>query len=195
MMAALRCANRAVALMLVLLALLCGVCTAEETEPPVMCCAVLVSDSMGGDWSLLAERRHLDAVLSWLDEEWRDIAADVPDERIVDLIGGHELYLILPLDEDATVMVVHFSEDGEKLIYYSETGEPFLLRCNAVASPWEEDPYLSDFESVSEPFDCQVVMADSMGNAMLWNPYIHFNRGEINTDTQGGCVIDFTTYE
>lgn len=41
---------------------------------PVLCGAVLVSNSMGGDWSLLAERRHLDAVLYTLSEDWYDIA-------------------------------------------------------------------------------------------------------------------------
>lgn len=180
---------------LLLLCLLLAVsCAAMAEELPALCGAVLVSESMGGDWSLLEERRHLDAVLYGLDDEWHEIAMGVPDERVVEIIGGQELYLILPLDADATVSVVHLSDDEEKLIYHNETGEPFLLRCNAIPSPWEEDPYLSDFEDASEPFDCRVFMADSVGNVMLWNPYIHFNRGEINTDAQGGCVIDFTDY-
>ena len=38
-------------------------------------------------------------------------------------------------------------------------------------------------------------LTDSVGNVLSWNPYIHFNRGEMNTDAQGGCVIDFTDYE
>ena len=180
--------------MLLALLLLTVSCSAAEEELPVLCGAVLVSESMGGDWSLLEERRHLDAVLSGLSEEWYDVAMDVPNERIVDIRGGSELYLVLPLDADADVWVVYLSEDGESLIYHSETGEPFLLRCNAAASPWEEDLYISDFETVEEPFDCRVVIADSMGSVMLWNPYIHFNRGEMNTDAQGGCVIDFTDY-
>ena len=167
-------------------------CAAAAEEAPPLCGAVLVSESMGGEWSILEERRHLDAVLTGLGEDWHDIAMDVPDERVVDIRGGKQLYLILPLDEDATVMVVHFSEDGEKLVYYSETGDPFLLRCNAAASPWEEDLYLSDFEDVSEPYDCHVIIADSVGSVMLWNPYVDFNRGEMNTDAQGGLVIDFT---
>ena len=93
------------------------------------------------------------------------------------------------------VSVVHLSEDEETLIYESETGEPFLLRCNAAPSPWEEDLYLSDFEDVREPFDCRILIEDSMDNVLIWNPYVHFNRGEVNTDAQGGCVIDFTKYE
>jgi len=178
--------------LLIALLLMAVSCTAVAEEPPALCGAVLVSDSMGGDWSLLAERRHLDAVLTGLSEDWYDIAMDVPDERVVDIRGGKQLYLILPLDADATVMVVYFSQDEEMLVYYSETGEPFLLRCNAIASPWEEDPYLSDFEDVEENYDCHVIIADSVGNVLLWNPYVDFNRGEMNTDAQGGLVIDFT---
>ena len=177
---------------LLALLLLTVSCAAAEEETPVLCGAVFFSGSMGGDWSLLEERRHLDAVLYGLGEDWYDVAMDVPDERVVDIRGGKQLYLILPLDADATVMVVHFSEDGEKLVYYSETGDPFLLRCNAAASPWEEDLYLSDFEDVSESYDCHVIIADNVGSVMLWNPYVDFNRGEMNTDAQGGLVIDFT---
>ena len=175
--------------------LLCMTCLGVAEEMPAMCGAVLVSDSMGGDWALLEERGHLDAVLCGLEEDWRGIAEAVPDERIVDVRGGRELYLILPLDADASVSVVYLTEGEESLIYHSETGEPFLLRCNAVVSPWEEDLYLSDFVEVAEPFDCRVCIADSVGNVMIWNPYIHFNRGEINTDAQGGLVLDFTNYE
>ena len=185
--------KRYLVLLLVCLLLALG-CAAAEEEVPPLCGALLVSDSMGGDWSILAERRHLDAVLYPLEDEWRDIAMEIPDERVVEIIGGQELYLILPMDADAMVSVVHLSDDEENLIYHSETGEPFLLRCNAVASPWEEDLYLSDFEDVGESFDCRVFIADSVGNVMLWNPYIHFNRGEMNTDALGGCVIDFTNY-
>ena len=180
-------------LLLVCLLLALG-CAAAAEEVPPLCGVVLVSESMGGDWSLLEERRHLDAVLTGLSEDWYDIAMDVPDERVVDIRGGKQLYLILPLDADATVSVVHLSDEGENLIYYSETGEPFLLRCNAAPSPWEEDPYLSDFEEVSEPFDCRILIVDSMDNVLIWNPYVHFNRGEVSTDAQGGCVIDFTNY-
>ena len=164
-------------------------------EATAMCGVVLVSDSMGGDWVLLEERTHLDAVLSCLDEDWRGIAQSVSNERIVDVCGGRELYLILPMDADASVSVVYLPGDEESLIYHSKTGEPFLLRCNAIASPWEEDPYLSDFVEVAQPFDCRVWIADSIGNVLIWNPYIHFNRGEINTDAQGGLVLDFTNYE
>ena len=169
-------------------------CAAAEEEIPPLCGVVLVSESMGGDWSILEERRHLDAVLYTLDDEWRDIAMDLPDERVVEIRGGQELYLILPMDADAIVSVVYLSEDEETLIYESETGDPFLLRCNAAPSPWEDDPYLSDFEEAEEPFDCQVVIEDSVGNVLIWNPYVHFNRGEVNTDAQGGYVIDFTDY-
>ena len=183
--------KRGFALTLALLLLAFGSAALAE-ELPALCGAVLVSDSMGGDWSILEERRHLDAVLTGLSGDWYDIAMNVPDERVVDIRGGKQLYLILPLDADATVMVVHFSEDEEKLVYYSETGDPFLLRCNAAASPWEEDLYLSDFEDVSESYDCHVIIADSVGSVMLWNPYVDFNRGEMNTDAQGGLVIDFT---
>lgn len=181
---------------LLLVCLLLAVsCAAMAEELSALCGAVLVSESMGGDWSLLEERRHLDAVLYGLDDQWCEIAIDVPDERVLEILGGRELYLILPLDAEATVSVVHLSDDEESLIYHNETGEPFLLRCNAVPSPWEENLYLSDFEDVSEPFDCRVFIADSVGNVLVWNPYIHFNRGEMNTIAQGGYVIDFTNYE
>lgn len=134
--------KRYLGLLLAFLLLTAG-CAAAQEEQSALCGAVLVSSSMGGDWSLLEERRHLHAVLTGLGEDWYDVAMEVPDERVVDIRGGKQLYLILPMDADATVMVVYFSQDEEKLIYYSETGDPFLLRCNAVASPWEEDPYPS----------------------------------------------------
>ena len=184
--------NRICLLLCALLLCIPYLCMAEETSP--ICAAILVSDSMGGDWALLEERRHLDAVIAGLDDAWRGIALSVPDERVVDIRGGKELYLILPLDAEASVSIVYMGEDEESLIYYSETGEPFLLRCNAVNSPWEEDLYLSDFEEAAEPFDCRVCIEDSVGNVMRWNPYIHFYMGEMNTQAQGGWVIDFTNY-
>lgn len=180
---------------LLALLLLTVSCAAAEEETPVLCGAVFFSGSMGGDWSLLEERRHLDAVLYGLGEDWYDVAMDVPDERVVDIRGGRELYLILPMDADAAVSVVYLGGEEESVVYDSETGEPFLLRCNAASSPWEEDLYLSDFEDVREPFDCRILIEDSMDNMLIWNPYIHFNRGEMNTDAQGGYVIDFTNYE
>ena len=180
---------------LLLCLLLAVSCAAAAEEMPAICGAVLVSDSMGGDWSLLEERRHLDVVLYGLGEDWYDVAMDVPDERVVDIRGGRELYLILPMDADAAVSVVYLGGEEENVVYDSETGEPFLLRCNAASSPWEEDLYLSDFEDVREPFDCRILIEDSMDNVLIWNPYIHFNRGEMNTDAQGGYVIDFTNYE
>ena len=107
--------KRCLGLLLALLLLAVG-CAAAQAEQSALCGAVLVSSSMGGDWSLLAERRHLDAVLDTLDDEWRDIAMDLPDERVGDIRGGQELYLILPMDADAIVSVVHLSEDEETLI-------------------------------------------------------------------------------
>ena len=184
--------NRIFLLLCALLMCISCVSIAEETYP--VCAAILVSDSVGGDFALLEQRRYLDAVLNGLEDAWRGIAYSIPDERIVDVHGGKELYLILPLDAEASVSVVYLSDEDESLIYHSETGEPLLLRCNAVNSPWEEDPYLSDFEEVAEPFDCRVCIEDSVGDAMIWNPYIHFYMGEMNTQAQGGYVIDFTNY-
>lgn len=182
-----------VLVLLIALAMLGIGCAAAQEEISPLCGAVLVSQSMGGDWSLLEERRHLDAVLNGLDEEWLEIAMAVPDERIVDIRGGQELYLVLPLDADATVSVVHLREDGDTMIAHSESGEPFLLRCNAIESPWEQDPYLPDTAEVKEPYDCLVIIEDSVGNLLVWNPYVHFYRGEMNT--QDGGVIDFTDGE
>ena len=70
-------------LLLVCILLVLG-CAAAEEEVPPLCGVVLVSDSMGGDWSILAERRHLDAVLYPLEDEWHDIAMEIPDERVVE---------------------------------------------------------------------------------------------------------------
>ena len=47
---------------------------------------------------------------------------------------------------------------------------------------------------VAAEMTAEELNAYSMDNLLIWNPYVHFNRGEVNTDALGGCVIDFTNY-
>ena len=165
------------------------------------CGAVLLGTDMGGDWSLKRDKSPFEAKLSDLPEAWQELARSVPDENIVEIAGGKELYLIIPADEAAGISVNELTppEDGEparfkRIVYRSANGKPFLLRCNASETPWEKDPYLSSYTDVIFPYDCEVNLVDSHGNGMTWYPYVNFSSGEMNTDSFGASVIDLAVH-
>ena len=145
----------------------------------------LISDSMGGEWSVLEEKHHLENVLNGLPEEWRPVAMTIPDERIIEIIGGGELYLIIPADENATLSVnrLQLGYDGftgivEEVLYRCESGEPILLRCNV-------------YDAV---MDCEINIVGSDGSFAKWYPCIEPNNGQVSTGTIGGACTDFTEY-
>lgn len=146
----------------------------------------LISDSMGGDWSVLEERHHLDAVLNGMPEEWWPVVMTIPEERIIEIIGGTELYLIIPTEEDADVTVnrMQLGYDGttglvEEVIYQSDSGEPILLRCNA-------------FEAVQ---DCGITVEDMYGANVTWYPTKEMGKEWVYTGAEGGYCLDFTVYD
>lgn len=72
------------------------------------------------------------------------------DEQIIEIIGGHHLFLIIPSDENASVTVNKLRDyDGDigyldEVLYVSESGEPFLLRCNVDESTVDNEICISE---------------------------------------------------
>ena len=96
---------------------------------------------------------------------------DLPDEQIVEIENGHELYCIFPVDPNASVAVNEYlinesngfyGETGD-VLYKSETGEPILLRCN-----------VSDIIR-----DSEVNIVDSQGRVLTWQFGISLNDGSV----------------
>jgi|GEM_PF-4794483 len=110
---------------------------------------------------------------------------ELPQENIVQT-GGREVYLIIPLDENASVAVNEWVCDetngfvGETggVLYRSDRGEPILLCCNV---------------SDAVP-DTQVVIVDGDGRTLDWNPRVSLTDGKIVTVSNGEYVCDLTMY-
>lgn len=111
--------------------------------------------------------------------------SEIPDDYFAYTPLGQELYLIVPLDENASVSVNSLMRDDElhqmvvkDVIYKSETGAPFLVRCNDGFS-----------------WDSQVVIIDSEGNTVTWMPQLDEN-GSLNTQANDGkLILDITPYD
>lgn len=111
---------------------------------------------------------------------------DIPTDRIVEIEGGKEVYCIYPCDEYASVTVYEYlmneandySGETGAVLYHGESGEPILLRCN-----------------VSEGInDCQVVITDSQGETLVWEPVISLSDGTISVPWYPPFIYD-ATYE
>lgn len=146
----------------------------------------LISDSMYGEWSLFDEGYDLEGLLYGMPEEWWPVAMVIPPERIAEIIGGGELYLIVPADEYAQVCVNRlklgydgFTGEIEEVLYQGGFGEPILVRCNV-------------YELVS---DCEIVMTDSEGRTVSWYPGTAVFGHQVDTGAYGGEIVDFTVYE
>ncbi len=147
----------------------------------------LISDSMGGEWSVIQEKNHLQNVLSGMPEEWWPLTMNLPDEQIIEIIGGTQLYLIIPSDEYASVTVnkLQLGADGftgnvEEVLYESMTGEPFLLRCNAY-----------DFA-----MDSEILIVETDGDEYEWYPDVMPTTGRIfQPQVEHPVYFDLTVYE
>lgn len=146
----------------------------------------LVSDSMGGEWSILQEKHHLENVLYGMPEEWWPVVMTMPDERIVEIVGGRHLFLIIPSDEYAYVTVgrLQLGADGftgnvEEILYESKTGEPFLLRCNVY-----------DFA-----MDSEIWIVETDGDEYGWYPDVMPTGRIFQPQVEGAAYCDLTTYE
>ena len=113
--------------------------------------------------------------------------AEIPDSNFVETEYGQELYCIIPLDTEATVSVNQwivdetngFEEKTGEVLYRSEKGTPILLKCN-----------------VSEIVpDAELVIVDSNGKQMKWNPSISGMDGSVFVESANGAVYDFTVYD
>lgn len=155
------------------------------------CGAVLLSQDMGGNGSLKRDKSLLDTVLGSLPQKWQDMVRSVPEENIVEIAGGRELYLIIPADEAAGISINELTppKNGEpakfeRVVYRSANGKPFLLRCNAA----EPDA------AGNIPYDCEVNLVDSRGNGMTWYPYMDAAGNGMNTESYGLSVMDLTMH-
>ncbi|MBQ1435497.1 MAG: DUF3298 domain-containing protein [Clostridia bacterium] len=110
----------------------------------------------------------------------------VPKERFVCVPDGEELYLVIPRDENAEVRVNEWYIDEENdftgepgdVLYESQSGTPFLLKCNK-----------SDIMP-----DALVTVYDSGGETLEWNPSISLMDGHVVTVSNLKYVYDFTHY-
>ena len=94
---------------------------------------------------------------------------DITEKYFAGTWHGTELYLVIPRDPDAHVVVTQYdmetdSETGR--IYSSYNGSPFLLRCN-----------YSDISS-----DVRITITDNEGEHQTFSPYISLRDGEPTTD-------------
>ena len=154
-----------------------------------MCGVVLVGVfPERGENDMIYERSFWDQALadSGLVEDF-PFLRDLPNKNIIQTPGGHEVYLIIPLDPNASVAVNQWvvSEEnsfrGEtgQVLYRSDSGAPILLCCNRR----DDVP------------DTQVVIVDSDGKVLDWNPGLSLENGRIDTKAnKGPAVYDLTQY-
>lgn len=127
------------------------------------------------------------SVQSWLQEqcpialEESPFVSLIPEDRIIGT--GGEMYCIVPADADASVTVslmLDGTEDVREVLYQAESGEPFLLMCNA-----------GGFYP-----DTRVTLTDSTGEEFTWYPQIgRFYVLEIpENDSQEKQVLDLSVY-
>jgi len=166
-----------------------------------ICGVMLVSASVGGSAALSRDKERLNAMIESLPEAWREIASSIPAERIVEIAGGRELYLIIPMDEAASVSINELTPGTDsargrfkRVAYNSRRGDPFLLRCNASEQLWQEGEYQPEWADVSAVFDCEVNIVDSSGAGLTWYPCIEPGSGTVSTQAVTGTVLDFTDY-
>ena len=112
--------------------------------------------------------------------------ADIPPENCIVDCGGYELYLVLPVDENATVSVCEWllTEENEfagetgEVYYRSETGAPVLIRCN-----------ISDIMP-----NVVVNIVDSNGDTLQWSPSLSLKDGSVSRYGHEDEVFDLTRY-
>ena len=132
------------------------------------------------------EKHHLENVLSGMPEEWWPLTMTLPDEQIIDIIGGRHLFLIVPSDEYAYVSVSRlqlgadgFTGNEEEVLYESMTGEPFLLRCNVY-----------DFA-----MDSEICIMETDGDEYGWYPDVLPTGRIFQPQVDDAVYYDLTVYE
>lgn len=125
-------------------------------------------------------------IMDYLGEEYpewlerNEYVRDMPRERIIRTCGPDicaQLLCVVPRDPASTVSVnsMRYEDGKEAVVYRSESGEPILL--------------LAD---ISEEVKISVVVVDSEGRGVSWQPYWG-NYDPIPADGHyGALVMDFT---
>ena len=102
--------------------------------------------------------------------------ANMPEENYAETNGGNELYLIIPRDSEAQVVVNAYDDNGRMLgrIYSSYSGAPFLLRCNR-----------------SEVMTDQMIkIVDNAGEYEEFSVYISGRDGKPKTDSARAVILE-----
>ena len=107
-------------------------------------------------------------------------------ENRIEIIGGNHLFLIIPSDEYASVTVnrLKLGSDGftgiaDEVLYESETGEPFLLRCNEY-----------DFA-----MDSEILIVETDGDEYGWYPDVLPSGRIFAPQVEDAVYFDLTVYE
>lgn len=137
--------------------------------------------------SLTDDRTYLEELLySSLNAENYDFLWTIPNDLVIENDGGTELYCIVPADENASVAVNKYLMNEETyelelhdILYRSDYGDPFLVRCNT-----------------SELYrDTDVVIVDNTGEVFSWNPGLSAIDGKVEIPSEGPAIYDGTIYD
>ena len=133
---------------------------------------------------MIYERAEWDNILldAGVTEDY-PFVSELPNRNIVQTGGGQEIYLIVPLDTEASVAVNRViwrngKAEVTEILHKNEYGEPFLLCCNS-------DP--------SQP-DTQVVVVDSNGTVLTWYPRLDGKQRIDVKAEHGPSIYDLTIY-
>ncbi len=108
--------------------------------------------------------------------------SEVPEKNYASTSMGTELYLIIPRDPEAHVVVTQYDMDSDRelgRIYSSYNGSPFLLRCN-----------YSDISS-----DVRITVTDNEGVHQTFSPYISLMDGKPAADCASVTVFELVPPE
>ncbi len=109
---------------------------------------------------------------------------DIPDANCINTGFANELYLIFPLDRNASVSVNEwllteendFAGETGQVYYRSDIGAPILLKCN--------------FSDILP--NTVVNIVDNEGNTLEWHPSISLKDGSVSRYGVEDKVYDFT---
>lgn len=170
---------------------------AQMTDAGCLLGVALISDTVGGDWWMAEEMKHLRNLFPGMPEAWQPTLYSIPEERVLEVAGGRELYLIVPADADAQIAVIQRApSDGSgpgefmRTLYISRDGAPFLLRCNAEPMPWAVSDALPSWETPAVPYDCEIQVMNHDGEIQSWYPYINFYSGEPEVMADGVQIFN-----
>ena len=158
-----------------------------------MCGVVLVgsfADYRGEDEYIYEREFWIDALRDADLMDGYPFLEQLPNYNIVQTGGGTDVYVIIPLDPDASVMVHAWNIDWDKAgtvegyvgesgeLLYENDGSPFLLCCGG-------GEYLPT---------ALVSIVDSDGNVLEWLPTLSGRDGTVVTEADYGSVYDLTMY-